>query len=250
MISASKLETEPDLFQNPVHLCKALWPHTYFYDRECDMIMGVREAASLFVVAGNELGKDFTLGRICWSFWVAPWVYFPESHFRAAEQRPDMVALARTRGIRTMDLPEHLLHQRRVVTTSVKQDHLDVLWGEIGTAFRTCSMYGQLREKFVLNDKEVRFREEVNADGGNAYSYMIGKVSGSENMEGLTGHHAHYNLAAGDECSGLDDRVKEAFEKWAKREVYIGNSKPCSNFFKNQFREGDLLIPEYQASAA
>lgn len=207
------------------------------------MAMMARDAAVSVIVAGNELGKDFMLGRICWAFWISPWTFFPKSHFQAARTRPDMVELLRSRGIEARDardLPEYLLHQRRIVTTSVKQDHLDVLWGEIGTAFRTCSMYQQLREKFVFNDKEVRFREE--AENRNAYSYMIGKVSGSENMEGLTGHHAHYNLAAGDECSGLDDRVKEAFEKWAKREIYIGNPKPCSNFFKKLFRAGDVPV--------
>ena len=158
-VALERIETEPDLFGNPVHLCKALWPHTRWYDKELEFIAAVRDAACTVVVAGNELGKDFTLARVCLAFWVAPWVFFPAKHFVAAQERADRKDLAKQRGCSVEALEEFYLHERRVVTTSVKADHLDVLWGEIGIAVRTCLIYDQLKQKYVFNDKEVRFSE-------------------------------------------------------------------------------------------
>ena len=220
----------------PLTVMRGLWPQSYFYDRQVDIIMAVRDSAETYVVAGNELGKDWILGRIALAHMVYPWCFYPRAHFLGAEDREEMRLLAARRGVAVSALPEWELHQRRVVTTSVKDKHLDVLWAEIGNAWRGCSE--DLSARFTMTHHEVRFRGE--AEGKNPASYLVGIVSGSENFEGLTGHHAHYALAAGDEASGLPDGVYEAVNTWMKRGVFITNPKPCANFVRRNFRAGDL----------
>jgi hypothetical protein len=222
---------------DPLQVMRGMWPQEYFYDKQAEFVYGVRDATELYVVAGNELGKDWILGRTCLAHVVYPWCFYPRHHFLNAENRDNVKLLAGMRGCKPSELPEWILHQRRVVTTSVKDKHLDVLWGEVGNAWRTCSE--DLSKRFVMTHHEIRFKEE--AEEKNPSSYMIGVVSGSTNFEGLTGHHAHYALAAGDEASGLPDGVYEALNTWAKRQVYITNPKPCNNFVKRNFRQGDLV---------
>lgn len=233
---------QPDLSQDPVALCCYMWPHSFIPPKARDILWSVKESVRTLVVAGNMLGKDWTLGRLCLAFWYSPWTFFPPGHFREVESRAEMVGYARMRGLGSVkEVPEYVLHQRRIVTTSVKGEHLRVLWGEIGTAWRTCAV--DLGARFVMNDQEIRFREELEGERGrNVNSYLVGMVSGSDNHEGLTGHHAPYTLAVGDESSGLPNGVFDAFTTWAKRECYIGNPKQCNNRYKSEFRQGDLLI--------
>lgn len=223
---------DPSVMFHPVRLCKAMWPHDRFYDRQCDVLTGARLSTELYVAAGNELGKDWILGRLCVAFMAAPWAWYGPEHFARTERE----------GRGGPGAPEWVLHQRRCVTTSVKDEHLDVLWGEIGNAFRSCA--ADLRGRFVMTHHELRFRGEAEVTGTNVFSYLKGMISGSENMEALTGHHAPYTLACGDESSGLSDKTYEAFVTWAKRQVYIGNTKPCANFFKRNFNLGDLAVAD------
>ncbi len=222
---------------DPVQLCKLLWPQSYFYDKQCEILLSFRCSVVTMVKAGNELGKDWILGRACLAFFISPWSFYGEEHFKAVENRNEMKQLASIRGCRVQDLPEYVLHQRRALNTSVKDDHLNVLWGEIGNAWRTCSI--DLSQRFVMVHHEIRFREE--AEAKNANSYLTGKVSGSENMEGLTGHHAPYTFAAGDEASGLADAARKALSSWSGREAYIFNPLPCHNSIKEDYQKGDLL---------
>lgn len=125
----------------------------------------------------------------------------------------------------------------RIVTTSVKDDHLRVLWGEIGRFVQTCK-YPLEHKKggpLIINHRDIRkvMRGEVCK-----ISYLRGMVS--EKGEGLAGHHAPYTLIVGDEASGLDDLVYTQSDTWARRKLFIGNPNPCSNFFKRYSQEGDL----------
>jgi hypothetical protein len=219
-----------------------MWPHLEFPPPSLEMISSVRTARRTLVVAGNMLGKDWTLGRLCLAFWYSPWTFFPRGYFSQVEHRTEMQRLAEVRGLGSVrEIPEHILHQRRIVTTSVKGEHLAVLWGEIGNAWRTCAV--DLSARFAMNDQEVRFKEELEGvRGKNVNSYLVGMVSGSDNFEGLTGHHAPYTFAVGDEASGLPNGVFDAFATWAKRECYIGNPRPCNNKYRTEFQQGDLLI--------
>jgi hypothetical protein len=226
------ISSEPSILNDPVLLCEWLWPWDTFYSAQREVLYAARCAAEVMVQAGNELGKDWVLGRLALAMMVSPWTFYGMEHFAQLER------------MKRPDDPEYIAHQRRVVTTSVKDKHLDVLWGEIGTAWRTCSQ--DLSARFVMTHHEIRFKDE--AEAKNAASYLIGVVSGSANFEGLTGHHAKYTLALSDESSGADDGVYKAFSTWAARQVHIGNPLPCNNYFKKLCRAGDLKIEDADSS--
>jgi hypothetical protein len=100
----------------------------------------------------------------------------------------------------------------RIVTTSVAEHHLKVLWGEISrfiTTSRRSLVYESLKNPagiLVVNYQEVRRTEEREAK--NPLNYLVGRVSQKD--EGLAGHHAEFTMFVGDEASGLDDAAYEA----------------------------------------
>src|SRR5438045_823009 len=122
----------PPIPDNPLSLGRMFWPSNTLYDHQRQMVMSVREAVETVVVAGNQLGKDYVAGFICSTFIVRPQVYFPPEYVRQVEAQ---------RG------PHNPFpHTRRIVTTSVAEHHLKVLWGEIGR-FLTTSSVPLLRSK-------------------------------------------------------------------------------------------------------
>jgi hypothetical protein len=129
----------------------------------------------------------------------------------------------------------------RIITTSVKDEHLKVLWGEIGR-FIQSSRYPLTVDKggpLIFNHRDIR---KVNDKGQRCQiSYLWGLVS--EKGEGMAGHHAPYTLIIGDEASGLDNTVYTQSDTWAKRKLFIGNPNPCQNFFLEYVEAGDLLEP-------
>ena len=189
---------------DPFALKDLLWPDVYFYDAQVRIIESYVANDETFVVAGNKLGKDFVSGFICLHCVLA----------------------------------SVLAHQTcRVVTTSVKDDHLRVLWGEIGRFVQTARHplaypHGPL----VVNHRDVRL-----VVGGRQcqVSYLRGMVS--KLGEGMAGHHAERTLLVMDECSGIDDEVYDQGRTWAKRVLGIGNPNPCSNFFFKAVKGGDIL---------
>lgn len=196
------------------------------YDKQRDTILSVRDSAETLVVAGNKTGKDFIAGFICTSFFLWPQVYFSPRY------------VAEVESFRT---PNNDPHTRRVVTTSVNGEHLDVLWAEIGWWVRTCKQ--NLREgldAIVMLDKEIRFKREAAVkEDRNLKNYMKGQVS--KKGEGMSGHHANYTLAVVDEASGMDDEVHDRFMGWAHRRFYFGNPEACDNVFKRHYLAGDVL---------
>lgn len=134
-------------------------------------------------------------------------------------------------------------HTCRVITTSVKDDHLRVLWGEIGRFIQECKhpllldqggplIWNHRDIRKVLNptDPCKRRRCEI--------SYLRGMVS--ERGEGLAGHHAAHTLCIIDEGSGVDDLVYTQQATWARRLLVIGNPNQTNNFFYRGVKEGDL----------
>lgn len=132
----------------------------------------------------------------------------------------------------------------RIITTSVKDDHLRVLWGEIGRFIQT-SAYPLITKQggnLLVNHHDIRW---VNQDGEvNPISYLRGMVS--EQGEGMAGHHAAYTLAIIDEASGVDDNVYDQVRTWAKRILVIGNPNPCANFFYKAVKMGDIIAGDYR----
>lgn len=193
------------------------------------MISSVQLNAETYVVAGNQLGKDFVAAFIALSFFICPQMYFDPEYVKQVEAR------------RKPGQPDWQVHTRRIVTTSVKEDHLRVLWGEIGRYLTTSEIPLLVDRGGVLNvvQREIRLKEEIGASG-NPLNYLRGMVS--EKGEGMAGHHASYTMLVGDECSGIDDAVYEQGQGWARRMLMFGNPNQCSNFFYKNVKAGDLLI--------
>ena len=186
-------------------LKETLWPHITFYGKQIEIIDSVCRNDETYVPAGNQLGKDFVAGFVA----VAAFI------------------LCHVKQL-----------QCRIVTTSVAEHHLRVLWGEIGR-FMTAAKAPLLKTKdnsqgvYVMNYQEIRLAAEVEAR--NPYSYLVGRVTDKD--EGLAGHHADYTLFVGDEASGLADAAYVAAQGWAKRMLFLGNPNPCENFFRRACRD-------------
>lgn len=185
---------------DPIKFGKLYWPHVEFYDRQREVIYSVQDNVETLVTAGNKLGKDFLAG------FVALWYFMTH-------------------------------HPVRVVTTSVKDDHLRVLWGEIGRFIDTAVIPLTVEKggNLVVNHRDVK-----KVVGGNVckISYLRGMVSGKG--EGMAGHHAAYTLMIVDEASGVDDEVYEQGQGWMKRLLAIGNPNECRNWFRKLVDAGDL----------
>lgn len=179
-----------------------LWPDVYFYAQQWEMIQSVEESVETYVTAGNQLGKDFVTGFIC----VATIIRHPIV---------------------------------RVLTTSVKGEHLDVLWGEINKFIGMSKYPLRVEEGGLLEVNHMLVRKR-NAKGERCpISYLRGMVAGGDKTA-LAGHHAPFTLAVVDEASGVEDAAYEKMQGWAKRMLIFGNPHPCNNFFKRGVKAGDL----------
>lgn len=196
------------LLTDPFGLQKLLWPDVRFYDKQREIILSVERNARTFVPAANKVGKDFVAGYVAISQFL------------------------RRREV-------------RIVTTSVKDDHLRVLWGEIGRYVDTAK-YPLAVDKggpLIVNFRDLR---KMTGPAGDRkmcqISYLRGMVS--ERGEGMAGHHAEWTLGIIDEASGVDDLVYTQMETWASRVLAFGNPNPCENFFRRAVEDGDLLASD------
>ena len=212
----------PDTF-DPVVFGKIVWPDNTFYDRQCDMIYGVRDSSETCVVGCNGSGKDHTSGYICATMFIAPWLYYSLEYVRQVQAGTPK------------DWPMRMRHTRRIFTTSASEEHLRVLWAEMGKWLSTSKIPLLVQDggDLVLNDLELRFKDEMHLK--KPPNYMIGGVAAKP--EKFSGHHARYTLAVGDEASGLGDVVDERFSPWAKRRLYIGNAERCENFYRKKVQQ-------------
>lgn len=196
-------------FIDPLSLFELLWKPQFpkgLYSRQIEMVYSVRDNEETFVPAGNMLGKDFVTG------FIVLWFFLSAMKVGAT---------------------------CRIVTTSIRDDHLRVLWGEIGR-FITTSAYPLLAKDggpLIFNHREIR-RAAVGGRDACKISYLIGQVS--EKGEGMAGHHADYTLVAGDEASGIENLVYTQSATWAKRGLWIGNCNPTNNFFFEGVQGGDI----------
>ena len=138
----------------------------------------------------------------------------------------------------------------RIVTTSVADHHLNVLWGEIGRFLSLAETpiidgkpvhlrYHPVKSPdgaLIVNHHEIRRHNEM--DSKNPLSYLKGQVSAKG--EGLAGHHSETSLFVADEASGLDDLCYEMAQGWMKRALIFGNPNPCQNFFRKMVDGGNI----------
>jgi len=212
------------------------WPQVRLWSRQREMVESVIFNRETYVVAGNQLGKDFAAAWCCVLFFVAPWMFFPRSHFETVERR--RLAEERRRG---QPVPEWEFHTRKVVTTSIDGDQLRNLWGEIGRLIATSSV--PLRDDrggpLTVNQRDVSLAAERVEAGAQPLNYLIGRVTATG--EGISGAHAEYNLFVVDEASGSEDMIYEFAVRWAKRLLVFGNANPTTNFFWRGVKGGDVL---------
>lgn len=198
---------------DPIAFKDYYWPDVVFYDKQLTIIEYVRTTPEVFVPAGNMLGKDYVSG------FIALWAF-------CAHQ------------------------EARIVTTSVKDDHLRVLWGEIGRFLDTATTPDD-RESFgALYDYnggplKVKHRDirKILPNGVECkISYLRGMVS--ETGEGMAGHHAEYTMGIIDEASGVDPLVYDQMNTWAAHKLIFGNPNPCAlnHFFYTAVEKGDIAV--------
>lgn len=196
------------LRHEPLTLKDWLWPpgsegHFDFYDKELELVDSVVRNDWTFCTAGNQLGKDFTAA------FLVLWFFLTRSPCK-------------------------------VVTTSAKEDHLRVLWGEIGRFVRQAVVPLDHRRGGPLRVLQQELRKPDRLTGRDeAETYAIGQVASLDTMAALGGHHLPRpggwpaTLCVYDETSSIRDEVWTVTRPWAHRALAIGNCWPCDNFFKH-----------------
>lgn len=187
---------------DPLVFKDIFWPEVYFYDKQKEIIYSVCDNYETVVPAGNMLGKDFVSGFIA--------LYFFMTRYPC-----------------------------RILTTSVREDHLDVLWGEINRYIQTAKVAMKREDggPLIVNHLEIRRwlpeRKEIAP-----LCYIKGTVCGTKAV-GMSGHHIPHTgdgiprtMCICDEASGLDDEVYKLVTAWSNRILTIGNCWSCENWFK------------------
>lgn len=184
----------------PILLANRLWPDVFFYRKQREVIESLVRDDETFVPAGNMLGKDFVAAfAVLWFFLTRNPV--------------------------------------RIVTTSAKDDHLRVLWGEIGNFLSTSAIPLDAKRggPVLVNHQDLR---KVVRGERDSLSYAVGMVASSESIAAMQGHHVANvgdgiprTLFVSDESSSVPDEYKKMANTWANRQLVIGNTWPCSNFW-------------------
>src|SRR5208283_3041004 len=131
----------------------------------------------------------------------------------------------------------------RIITTSAKDDHLRVLWGEIDRFLNTSKYPLKLQKGMqtglICNQREIR---RVVHGEIEAISYVRGMVASQDAIAAMQGHHVASDDGTpkaaffADECSSVADSYYRMADTWAHRMFLFGNTWPCENFFKQAVR--------------
>ena len=201
-------------YKDPLAFIKAVWPKINLYKEQREIVESIRDNDETIVPAANMMGKDFVAGIIV--LWYC---------------------LSR--------------NPCRIVTTSVKAEHLKVLWGEIGRRLQDAEIPLTSEKGGPLRITSMKIQKVANGII-DPYSYVVGMVAGDENSEAMQGHHCTpsagdptipglpLNLFVVDEASAVADSYYTMASTWAKRIFIFGNTHPCNNFFKRAIT-GDKL---------
>ncbi len=198
-----------ECWADPLRFKNLFWPKVCFYDKQIEILKSLVEDDETVVPAGNMLGKDFIAG------FAAVWFF--------CTRRPC-----------------------RIITSSAKDEHLVVLWGEIKNFITTSthpydrSVTGCLLLEnggpLIVNDRDVFW--EYNGVRCHK-SYIKGMVASNQSIASLGGHHiagtgdgVPRTMWMNDESSSAQDSYKDMVDPWANRMMIFGNCYPCNNFFK------------------
>lgn len=190
---------------DPLKFAAKFWPDVLFSQEQRDTIYSVMNNDETFVPAGNMLGKDFVAA------FIVLW-YF----------------LSRT--------------PCKILTTSVKEAHLDVLWGEIDKFVRICKypLEAENGGPLLIGARKIQKVVDGRVHKG---SYIIRAVANEKSRQSFQGHHVTpdpgqptddipRNLFVCDESSGVPQMYWDMVTPWAKRIYAFGNTWSCNNFFR------------------
>lgn len=188
---------------DPIHFIETQWPQYRLYGKQWEIVQSFEYNSITVVPSGNKMGKDF-IASLCGL-----------SMFQRYQE---------CRGI----------------TTSIRDDHLRVLFGEMDRHIDQC----RFPMRYPQGNLKIKHRDVRKIVKGKQcpISYIRGLVS--EKPEGFAGHHAKWTFAIIDEASGIDDSVLDQILTWAQRVLIIGNPLPTTNFFFRMVKAGDKLAPE------
>src|SRR5262245_22610384 len=110
---------------DPLKFASLLWPQVRFYNKQVEVIHSVLRNRRTFVPAGNQLGKDFV------SAFIALWFFLTR-------------------------------HPCRIVTTSAREEHLRILWGEIGWFISNCKCPLDVKRGGPLLVNHQNIRKSIN----------------------------------------------------------------------------------------
>lgn len=202
MIAKPTLSIPPEVLTDPLRFKALCWPDVMFYDKQIQIIESVRDNDETFVPAGNMLGKDFVAGFIC------VWFFLSRSPCR-------------------------------IVTTSAKDDHLRVLWGEINNFINTSEVPLTVDRGGPLIVKHHEINRMLPSGVRCPKSYIRGMVASADSIASMQGHHVANvgdgiprTLGVVDEASSVPHDYWKMMGTWMKRGLVIGNTWPCENFFK------------------
>lgn len=190
---------------DPLRFKQLCWPDVLFYDKQWDSIHSVEDCPETYIVAGNKLGKDFVAA------FIVLWFFLTRDPVR-------------------------------IVTTSVADEHLIVLWDEVARYLQT-SRYPLTEDRGGPLRVLHRNIRKVYTSGPRQgelvpISYVLRQVS--EKGEKMAGHHAEHALLMGDEASGLDDVVYKMGQGWMHRAYFFGNANSSNNFYQKAVEGGSL----------
>jgi hypothetical protein len=190
---------------DPLELGALLWPNDKWASFQKRVVYSVWNNIETIVKAGNKLGKDWMGG------FIAPLFFLTR-------------------------------HPCRVVTTSAKDDHLRVLWGEIGQRIRTARTPLDIKNGGPLLINHQSIGKLV--DGERCpLSYLKGMVAGADSMASMQGHHIPITgdgiprtMFMCDEASSVNHEYYRMARSWFNRAYIFGNPWPCNNFFYHAFK--------------
>lgn len=201
-----------EVLYDPIELMRDLWPEVVLSIEQQMIMYSILLNKETYVTAGNKLGKDFIAGLCCVIGFLS--------------------GMGRGHDVQT-----------RIVTTSVKDEHLIVLWGEIMSFIRMCRVNLDSKHGGPLILQHRHIGKMLKGGYPCPKSYLKGMVAGDE-MEALAGHHAEATMCVMDEASGLANASYDKTQGWAKSYLIIGNPYATGNFFETNVKAGDLLMLE------
>lgn len=192
-----------DMVKNPFKFLKVGWPMFKIYDKQKEIIDSVIENDETIVPAGNQLGKDFITAFIV--------IWFFSSRYPC-----------------------------KIMTIAPGQSQLEtVLWGEIRRFMSLSKIplpikYNHLDCKFILKDGEIEPQARLLGMATNKAE----NVQGQHLQRGPNGEPR--TMAVFDEASGIADQFYDGVDAWSHRRLIIGNPLPCTNFFFQGVKGGDI----------